>query len=1286
MMPSNNIRFKKQSSMFQSINLEQHNVIEASAGTGKTFTIEELVMELILEKNISLRSILMVTYTEKATNELRERIRTRLTIMLETAEGLRPPPNNVSDSDPFWEIDTLRKGRLAQALLDFDSVPIYTIHGFCNRILREFAFENRQLFEKEHTSNQFLFPDLFKKYLRQSVLSHLQKYQPFLIWTQNTQKNVVDLLQKELSQLLMQDGKFVPELPDFDQFVHQMSPSLLRWRFLDQQLKTTATGKHPVLEFYEGLDLNGTKKKGVLGTISAICQALADFEQHKQESLLIFGLIAINWNHLFNPPLNKKQVFQLETSPEPIHHWLEQASAIVRMLPEIKNDQDQKIEDETWLKAWVLQCMLPEIRSALDLYKTENGLFDFDDMLRLVFQNLTNTDDSDSPLTVSIREQYRYAIIDEFQDTDHIQWSIFKRLFFDKADSGLAETQHHLILIGDPKQAIYGFRGADVFTYLQACQRILGNQPPLMLDQNFRSTPSMIDGVNRIFSHSTLFTYNPHIRFSPVHCGNPGRTVQGSAIERGSIHLFSIEPLLQITRSWLEKQQTAAKPVLPQEILEKLRPLVNKRVTGWTTIRENLQEVLGATSQEAISIIYEKCLITEVDIPRQTFAQAIATEIQQLLKHPLTFCEEGKPPVTLQEKDICVLFRSKTEGELLARYLRDAGISFAFYKQKGLFQTREARDLVHLLQAIEHPEDASKRGKLWLTRFFSIPLTELDSFFGSNTENQHIQELKNWHRLAMEREYKRLFEKVFRYSEILPRELFLTGQERDVTNFVHLGEILVKHATQKQLNLSELILLLISFTEENADPGQDENLLRLESDRNAVQLMTMHASKGLEFPVVFVFGGFSAPPNSSWFRYHDEHEQWVIDLFKLDKERNEQEQQQENQRLLYVALTRAKARLYLWHVPQHPNGKKRIYNISPQGTYAALMDSLDAIIDNPQERTDIFSVSRIAPTDSEQSPLAQSPHQISDKGLDSDLARLPSVHKINSELEQFRQKRKGFVVTSYSKMKREQQQTESMEPVVNQEKSMLEPPREHDETTMNVAPGVKEKDLPGGANTGNFLHELLERVFFPSLENSITPEGWLERPKTRGLFEELIRKYGISAEFINQSASLVWHTLMNPVTIHDKSFLLSECDRHLREMKFYYPIPEPLHRWCLSKPDVESGDSGWTIRHGFLNGSIDFIFEQDGKVYFVDWKSDRLPDYSTEFLEQAVHSHYDIQMKIYTLAVLRWLKIQTEADFNDRFGGLMYLFLRGTPKQQGVYFFQPQWKDVLLYEQSLMKE
>ena len=209
----------------------------------------------------------------------------------------------------------------------------------------------------------------------------------------------------------------------------------------------------------------------------------------------------------------------------------------------------------------------------------------------------------------------------------------------------------------------------------------------------------------------------------------------------------------------------------------------------------------------------------------------------------------------ISENDICVLFRKTNEGELIAKALRNHGIDFVFYKQKGLFSGREAIEILDLLNAIANPSDFSRVGRLWLTRFFEVSLKEI-----SEVDLRHSRifyQLMEWNSLAKKRKFGRLFANILKLTKLIERELFLGGDERSVTNYLHLFELLNKQSSEKHLNLFELIQFLKRYIEGKEDNDENGNILRIESDRNAVQLMTMHAAKGLEFPIVFLFGGLT---------------------------------------------------------------------------------------------------------------------------------------------------------------------------------------------------------------------------------------------------------------------------------------------------------------------------------------------------------------------------------------------------------------------------------------------
>ncbi len=1247
--------FYEKSDILHEIDLREDNVIEASAGTGKTYTIEHLVVELLLgnypvaykkKVPVSIRDILLVTFTEKATAELKKKVRARIQSILEDDGTTTTEPGK-----SYWTIDEENKRLLQQALLDFESIAIYTIHGFCNRMLQEFAFENGQLFEQQQISNATLFPMVFRKYLRK----HLIHNAPLLLQLYLEEKTIEDL-ELETLELLGQHGQRVPIPHNYESLRQSVVPSVMDLsNFLkSQSLQRSETNASWIVAEFEQMNLNMHVCKATLPNLHIVLNAVRQYQDTQDLIQFLCEISCIDLTKIINLQFKKtkaanKKYQSLTALPTEISQFLEIIDKLGEVL--IKNpsslamtliDQLVRMEEvqmiqqipdyHKWVRILLLQKAIPALRTALENYKTEQGYFDFDDMLFWVEKGLSTTSrekGKSSLLMNAIRRKYTYALIDEFQDTDPVQWNIFKSVFLDS-------PEHRLFVIGDPKQAIYGFRGGDVYTYLNACKTISGlsGKEPVSLDKNFRSSREIIAGLNIIFQHPSFFPGK--IRFSPVTCGKPDVQHQDHTGGK-AIHLLQFDAIAKVN----------------------------------------------------------------VSVLKESFADAIASEIKGLLntqENPFQWWDETiKHHRSLTSKDICVLFRSKAEGLTLARHLRRYGVPYAFYKQSGLFQTQEAKEIYDLLNAVHEP-NRSNRFKAWLTRFFNVPLKDLEHYHDVDVDHPYVLLLNRWHHLSNQGKFKQLFESILSESELFQRELFLTGEEREITNYDHIFEILSRLINEQHLSLQEVLFTLHSLINGTADPGQENDLLRLESDQQAVQLMTMHASKGLEFPVVFIYGGFSLSDQfSRYFLYHQD-EQRIIDLSKENKGQYQIEQKEEDQRLLYVALTRAQAKLYLPYVPflkDQAAKNKRMYQVS--GTYQQILSSLDEVVAelsteviDTSEIPSIFSRTLVTPV---QDTLTDS--NISTLELDQALGQwepaLPLQPNRQLPVDELKEQCKAFTISSYSRMTRHMR-FEYLEKVrAEKEAALLDsslPAKGEVENDLVEEPfHALDKQLPPGIRTGNFLHEVLEKIDLSTLSSCQSMAAWLENPRIPLLFEELLAKYDFSHDYFDETVQMVWQTLTKPFPLSRSTVLkpLHTSPKYLREMVFYFPIPEEHHP-SLAKLDVLKEQTQWDIKRGFLTGSIDFICEQSNKVYFMDWKSNLLPDYSISTLEQIVAEHYEWQLKIYTLVIVKWLQIRNPAEYHQRFGGLFYVFLRGIPEGKGIFFKMPAWEEVIEYEEQLKQQ
>ena len=1302
-------------------------LIEASAGTGKTFTLVELVLELMLTRNIPLKSILIVTFTDKATTELRLRLRTKLREISDACENKLSEFQNVPEGS-HWEINKVQRDQVKAALLDFDSVPVYTIHGFCKRILQEFAFENRQLFDQQLADNNLLFPEVFRRYLRKELLSNNNPVSRLFSLYVKQSDGYLHNLESEIKNLLPRRGKFVPMFPSFEVFLREFSEL---WKVLaerDLRLHKDGSAGHPIISAFNATALNGTSKKNIMLNLELLLQTLSDWHTVGSIEDVFYILLSIELDKVTRPKCRQtlrggEKWLSPQEFPKAELDWISAVADCEKLF------QRHNLVGEPGkiLRAWVIQKVLGNVRSALRKTKMEQGIFDYDDLLHLVEEQVNPRENSTTPtaLTKVVREKYACAVVDEFQDTDHRQWNIFRKIF-------LESPEHNLIVIGDPKQAIYSFRGADIFTYMQARRVFAENysQAPVSLTKNFRSSELLLCGLNHIFGSSYWLPEEKGLEYINVGCGKPELELKDLTNNRSAVHLLELLPQFTVSGKKLADQSRLQNPGLSEGMLNALYSLNGQRFYGKDALLKSAESAYGAAvSASDKNVVLELFLDDQAELATSRFADAIALEIKKLLakgsperERPVWKNEAGEN--YLREQDICVLFRKASEGEKIGKALRACGISFAFYKQKGLFAGREARDIYDLLEAINHPNDHSRTAKVRLTRFFGINIQDLAerSFDDSDLTNL----LHEWKALAESRQFRKMFDQILLRTRMVERELFLSGDERSVTNYTHLFEVLIRQVLENHLDLHELSLMLKRFIDGQEDPGENENLLRLESERNAVQLMTIHASKGLEFPVVFLFGGLTANKKDSIHFYHDEAENPVIDFLSRDvPEEFRWQLEAEKQRLLYVAMTRACARLYLPYVGFiEGNAGRPVCKVS--GDYAVINDRLTTIDSGMPGVRGISPFSRSLcgqPVSGleqffeveEQKKLTgwEIPKLSETQGL------LDKVKNVEESLAQLRRKKRGFAVSSFSGMssrKEEQHATETageavtVLPVEIRTESQLNERREDDEHVHQQSPDTEDESnsyawesnkeetkndlLPGGTQTGNMMHELLEHLDFETIRISTSPQNWLEQPLVRTQIDSIRERHQRSEETVPVIAEIIWSTMHTPVRLgiaqDSEQVELAYCEQNLREADFYFPIPS---NGSLKSKDSEElkkeaelilGE--WNVDKGFLRGSIDFVFEHKGRIYLIDWKSNTLADYHPKTLENEVMKRYMLQLQIYTLATSYWFKLDTKEKFENRFGGVLYIFLRGMPQKEGVFFFRPGWNDLLDYEKRLSLE
>lgn len=1178
----------------------RHQVVEASAGTGKTYLIEHRVVDLLLSTDTPVEQILVVTFTEKATAELRFRVR-RLIEAVQTARAHTAAPD-----EPHWQVDDLARGRLEEALLGFDRAAIYTIHSFCQRVLTENAFANRRLFAQTQVTSEESFADAFKAALRED-LARDPVHRPYLAAWHRSGKTVDDL-EHLLFRCASQNGRLVPEYDE------AALASRLRAAAAELPAFDVDTDGVRLRQALKAAGLHPSSVKSVLDRLGRLRTCLDRFALNGD----VPGCLA-----LYEAKDHTLLTFLAERlqSADIDHAGLRAARDVVL-------DLDQCMVP---LAAAVAQRFLPQVVGRMEAEKNRRGQFDFHDMLGLVWRSLDSDDGGGDELAARLRERYRYALIDEFQDTDEIQWQIFRRLYLDSEDN-------RLCIIGDPKQAIYGFRGADVFTYLEARREVQerGGQVTNLID-NYRSTDGLVRAYNTIFE-DRFFTGD--IRYDhPVRAATDMTACDAAGEPIAPVCVWHVVP---------DQGKLHADP-LRQSLLVRMAGEIGRLLAAGEPKSAGDGAGDGAAGGARGRLAPGNITVGPPD------AQ-----------------------VPVHAGDIFVLTRTTSESNDVAAHLRQAGIPCAIYKQEGLFQTHEAQEVHDLLGGIAEPQSRSARFKAWTTRFFGATLSDLPYLSDLPETHPFVARLYDWKGLADRFEYEKLFSRILDQSGIIERELFLDTSERALTNFQHLFELLLEDVMRSRCELHELIQRLQRWiTGTGGAQADDRNVQRLESERNSVQVMTIHRAKGLEAKVVFLYGGFGGFPGDEVQVYHDSGER-LVHVGHAHRDiagAVERESQSEAQRLLYVALTRAVARLYL------PYAAPEDFQ-SMRGTYAQLNRRLEDIVHRVRggdgELGRLFVVERVAAGGGGGArAAARVKHLLREWQPPRKLLAAPPAA---IDYERVRAERAGFVVASYTSMKRAGPSTVAFisedAPGAGGDTGPARPMAalsaidfQGDEAATGVR--AAEDELPGGAQSGVFLHNVLEHVPFDSAAG-VDFDTWRALPAIEQLFADAMLRFNRDPQHLRYSQQVIYRCLTTDIQIGRKTIPgLGTCESIVREMEFLYPIPtRPEDR---PPPGPWQGDRQDRIRleRGYIKGFIDLIFEFQGRVYLVDWKSDILADYSGRSVARHVFREYQLQAQLYTIALARMLEIETESQHRRRFGGLLYCFMRGMGRPPDAEGRQP---------------
>lgn len=1106
--------------------LDRHGVIDASAGTGKTYTLEHLVVELLLAVDVTIDRLLILTFTDKATHELRTRVRAKLE-QLEVGRVGATDDTTLPAADD-WVLDPTAHARLSRALRAIDAATITTIHAFCERILRENAFASGRLFDERPIDGREAFARAVRETLRREAAD--ARSAPWL-------------------EAALRSGWSVP---DIDRLLWQCSQAhgVLRPE-LDVESLASAIRGLPVEDIRRidwAAELKGRVHASTARSLHERLQALATIVEDARRTGDLADYVRqadrVKVRYLIDS-LGAVSV------PASASRVCAQALAVAHATPTFS--------------AALVHVLLPAVELASRRNKRGAGRYDFDDMLSLVDEALHGS--AGRTLAREMRRRWRYVLIDEFQDTDETQWSIFRRAFVER---GPKDPPGAVFLVGDPKQSIYRFRGADVQTYVRARDEVLASGGKrVTLRENYRSTASLIEATNALFdARAADPLFSSAETYRPVTCGRPERVlVDADGKEVSPIHVLRF--------------------------------------------RE--------------------------EIPSETLGMAIAHEAMVATDAARPWKLGGRP---LQLRDVFVLTRSAREGRAIGAALREANVPFAFFKEDGLFQTDQARDLRVLLAAIDDPEDRARRIGAWLTPFFGLDLEMLEIARDLPIGHPFVDRLRAWNALAQRGSFDELFESILYDSGILRREIFFADGERALTNTMHIIEVLLERSREGHATLRDLNCDLGGLISQTRLPSTLEgNVQRLDGDRSAVQIMTIHKSKGLEAPLVFVAGGFTRSRMDEVRIYHERGHRaaWAGEPSPEIKPSIKHEETEEEERLMYVALTRAMGRLVLPCVVDDGSAPKKL-----PGPYDRVNRRL---VDLVAARDPKFIMSEL-PARRTPRPRFSGRREASPWHPPATLLSEPST---GPTYESLRARHSGALLTSYTRM------TAGRPAPVTDEGDRRD--------AFDPTPAVLDGILPGGRASGVFLHELLELVPLASFRDMASFDEWRKRREVRDVFDAATEAHRIESRQREHAERLVWTAYTTPIALPDGGRMASLASAEIvaREMKFLYSAHLP----------------GEQVRT-FVRGAIDLAFAHGARTYILDWKSDTLRSYERDTVSQHVLAHYFEQMKLYTLAIIKLLGVCDPGDYEARFGGLIHCFVRGVDLEgRGIWCVRPNWSEVL---------
>lgn len=1278
------------------IQLAGPHLVEASAGTGKTHAIGTLVLRLLVEPGPNgcppptVDQILVVTFTNAATAELHDRLRRRIVATMAALSG-RPPedPADVDDVFLAWvggvAEPTQARDRLERALRDFDDAAIFTIHGFCHRMLHEFAFESRVDFDVELVGDQ---TDI--------VNNAIHDYWARL--TYEAPPTPVALLQA--------GGKGLGTL----EAVGQAAIRFPRSEIVPQRPKG----------MWSAADLAGVQARydAAVGRAAAVWRdrgAIAleriaraaeagDIHRGRCKPDTVRGAWREALDAFFQAPQpwpakeTRKAIEGVGCVPErankgksaPSDPFIDACAAL--------HEEIGAIEEE--LGRWALAVrhdLLCWLAEELPARKRSARQQSFDDLLHRLHRALHDDSPAAARLARRVRGRFRAALIDEFQDTDQVQYDIFRAVFAPEAGTDADGEPHPLLLVGDPKQAIYAFRGADVFAYLTAVG-LVGPERRHTLPVNYRSDRSLVAALTSLWSEAPRPFLFEDIPFTPVRAHHGDR----------------VDP---------------ADPPL-----------------AFAYIPAEAADPDGAGKAPS------------AETSRRAAARAAARAIARLLAERPKVWRDGADE-TVTAADVAVLVRKNDQARRMQRALRDEGVPSVLSSEASVLEQAEALELRRILGAMLAPSDAGQVRSALATSVLGVDghgllaLAEDEVAWETWVERFRAWQ-RQWRRSGLLPAVRAMLDERGAVAALLA----LPDGERRLTNLTHVAELLHTAAFERALGPEALVAwfdrMLADRDERDRTLG-DTGQMRLESDAAAVRVVTIHKAKGLQYgfvfcPFLYDGGGPSREVKLIHDLAGDRRPRLDIQPEKggPTEVAEKLEGMSEDLRLLYVALTRARHRCWVAWGPLYNAdasalgyvlGAPALAESAPSGDDPAAMTQwLEAVqdaaaadvqasaaatteADDPlwrrlralvQRAPGLIDAERLSAAGLRHGPFRAAPME----GRATD--RAPASDQGRGARTLSHRPARQLVRSSFTALARGEREALAVDPSDGVDRDALSTAEA--EAEAGPEPQTTERvplaDLRGGVRLGTGLHVLMDGLDYAQ------PDRWAARAKA------LADRRVLPAEAVEPLVGALDAILGTPLGVGDLAFSLREVRRadRLDEMQYVLPVAVEVHdgRFAArskghgARPtagkdapavrQVGLGDlaramaehpggampPGYPDRMraltadafaGWLSGALDLVFRRrqgDGapRWYVLDWKSNRLgatwSDYAPERLvaEMARH-HYFLQAHLYALALHRHLRLrQSDYAYDRHFGGVLYLFVRGMRTDRpgsGVVYDRP---------------